>query len=123
MVSNLFCQVFVKTNKNEIELIHIINDFLKGEIRSRNIDSTHVSLSVIKNKNTGFNRMNDPIDGFLYYPFYLEIEPSQPIRRAAYIHTVKGMIAFLREKDFIAIPSCNFEDELNEDKGYREFMH
>jgi hypothetical protein len=121
-MSNLYCQVFVKTKKSEIELINIINDFLKGEIQSRNIDSRHVSLSVIKNKSTDFNCTNDPLDGFLYYPFYLEIEPSESIALDEYIHTVKELITFLRGKGFTIIPSCSFENKLNEDKDYKEFM-
>lgn len=120
---NLYCKVFINTQLDEASLVKIIAQLINGKISQINsISSDYLDLDVISNKEFDEKYINLPIDGFLFYKYFLDVEPMPGIKYDDYISQLKILIKGLREKGFNVVPACAFENELNEGKNYKEFM-
>jgi hypothetical protein len=57
-------------------------------------------------------------DGFLYYPFILDIEPRAGVPKQAYITTIGRLLEYLWSKDMKKVAAARFEDALPRRGGY-----
>jgi hypothetical protein len=64
--------------------------------------------------------MKQKANGFLFFPYYLEVNALLHIDYDVYVQQLKNLIKFLRSKGMRVMPSCDFEDELNNGKSYTE---
>jgi len=119
---SLYCKLFIETTLNINELCELVANAVGGEIKPFDtIDSLYLDIDVILNDEYD-EKLKHESNGFLFYKYYLDIEPVEGTAYRDYVSQVKLLIGFLREKGFKAIPACDFEDELNEEKSYKEFM-
>jgi len=117
---NLGC--FVDANETESTLLKKIETFISGK---RDIGSTgnqYLAIDVNYNEEYDKNKKKDLKKGFLFFKFYLDITPQQGAMAEDYMEQLKLLINFLRSQGFKVIPSCDFEDELNNGKPYTELM-
>ena len=124
MAYNNFCKIFVDTSMGYQGFVILISDFINGTITFLGeIESNALSISVIKNKDFDGELKNRPESGsFVYYQYYLEVEPSEGVDYQTFVKQVKALVDFLRSKGFRTIAACDFEDELNDGKPATEFM-
>jgi hypothetical protein len=118
----LYCTIFIDTEQDEDSTTKLIAHFLKGHINGINIESDYIDLSVIQNDERDLVKKLDQDEGFLFFSMYLEVSPTDEKQEQPYKQMVKKLVLFLRQQGFKAIPSCDFEDELNDGKNYKEFM-
>jgi hypothetical protein len=101
----------------------MLSKFLEGTMFLRNIKSQYLSLSVMRNEENNQIMKNKLIDtAFLYYRYYLEVDPAPGVSYENFVQHVKALINFLRAEGMHAIPACDFEDILNDGKPVIEFM-
>lgn len=120
---DLYCTIYVDTDMGHPGFVIMISDFLDGEIFLRNIDSEYLSISVMKNEDYDSEKKEAAESGaFVFYRYYLEVDPSEGVDYQTFVKQVKLLVNFLRSKGFRTVPSCDFEDELNDGRPYTEFM-
>ena len=124
MIDDLNCTVFIDANLSERDdLLNLIKDFIKGSQETVSfINNEYLEVSVKFNEEWAENKKKKLKGGFLYYKFYMEIAPQEGVTSKTYIDQLKALINYLRDQGFKVIPSCDYEDELNEGKHYTEWM-
>ena len=84
---------------------------VQGEVSLRSIESKTMEIDVMENDEYDKNKASQE-DGFVYYPYYLEIDAVGGINSSTYIETISSMLEELRNSCANAIASCDFEDRL-----------
>ena len=71
------------------------------------------------NRNDTYERqaINLP-DGFLYYRYFLDIDPVQDVDEADYVASVATLLTQLWQSEYKAVAACDFEDRLPRKGGY-----
>lgn len=116
--NNLFCKVFVDCELDKARLSEFIISKLEGRVDAWEIFTNSSVMSICINKDSNKKMSNDPVDGFLFYPYYLEIEPVNGVDQRDYISNITRLLQSLWEAGFCAVSACDFEDELPGKGGY-----
>jgi len=113
--SDLYCQIFIDTEMNENEIVKTIKSFINGKIMSieTHIKNKILDIQINLNEEYDETRKRDIKSGFLFYPYYLDIFPSENNNEREYISHIKQLISFLEEKNCVVVAACDFEDELD----------
>jgi hypothetical protein len=117
MYDDLYCQCFLRLDDIEKkgDLCIWLNRFFSGNIIPYPFDSIETSWCKIHmQKNKGYNMgdQSDPQDGFLYWRYFLDIEPSETTSESEYIRHLRQFIHELKNQGIGVVPACTFEDEL-----------
>ncbi|MDP4268456.1 MAG: 1,4-dihydroxy-6-naphthoate synthase [Bacteroidota bacterium] len=118
---NYYCKIFVNKDIDHRELEILIEEF-----KSKNEKGTNIAawgeIDVILNKaaKPPWGMVDD--DNFLYWKFFLDLEPIEGIARDEYVKGIIKLMHDLRNNGFQVIAACDFEDELPkfEDKDRRK---
>ena len=109
---NLYCKIFVDSNMNEIDQIKMIASITAGEISKWTVVTDGCEIDVIKNDDYNKLKSKDASDGFLYYRYYLDIEPFESVEKEKYIFEIGLLIQGLWNNKCKAVAACDFEDQL-----------
>lgn len=119
MYDNLYCQCFLELDSFESrgELCAWLNRILHGKLIPYPFDSIETPwgiLDVRRNRSYGISKgtNSDPLDDFLYWRYYLDIEPAENVPESAYIQNLRKFIHELKKQGVRVVPACEFEDEL-----------
>ncbi|MDQ1236825.1 hypothetical protein QE450_004323 [Paenibacillus sp. SORGH_AS306] len=109
---NLFCKVFIDTEIHQDELLHLINSEISGEVNKLEITNSTLIIEIRKNVEFDSVRSENLSDGFLFYKYYLEIEPFSEVVERDYIKAVADLLKKLWESNIGTVAACDFEDLL-----------
>lgn len=114
MQEDLYCKVYVACDLNHDKLISLIGDLTNGEINIQTIESSPLIIDVMSNEDFDRALMGDQ-DGFVYFPYYLEIDSidGESIDSQNYKSILNQLLRALRDHGAQTVPSCSYEDELN----------
>jgi len=110
-LQDTYCKIFVNTDITRNDLIRKVAGFVAGQSEMSIITSPMLEIYVDVNDEYDKNK-SDEEDGFLYFPFYLDVEPAADINDDAYVGAVGRLLDRLRAEGFRAVAACDFEDEL-----------
>lgn len=123
---NSYCKIFVNGPNDlgeifgQIEKYLNILEFQELNNKSYNIETNYLYISIDKNSDFSPSNIADPIDGFLYYPFIIEVNPIdfketyENFHDAElYLKNVLHLVSHMRKKGYELVPACDFEDYLN----------
>lgn len=123
MYEELYCRVYTNTQLSIDDLSLTLAKYLGTTVQpSHCIDGKILDLDVSVNKEHDNNQLTDKRDGFLYYKFFVEIEPINGIKEEEYINAVGELLNFLWSNDIKAVASCQFESDLPYSGGYKGFI-
>lgn len=107
----MYCKLFLDTDMCRDELGKLLTEFIQGE-KDRWIIHSAV-LEIFVNDNDFFDnaRKEDNQEGFLYFPYFLDIEPRTEME-GVYIETIATLITRLWSHKIKAVAACDFEDLL-----------
>lgn len=112
MYDNLYCKVFIDTDLIYEELFTLISEFINGKKQAVNyISNKWCDISVQKNKEFDIEHYLLNPNDFLYWKYYLDIEPGD-IEESEYIKKIYDLLRYIKEHCNDAIVACDFEDEL-----------
>lgn len=111
-MEDLDCMLFVDTNVARSQLSEFIAGQVRGSAQGEYVHAESLEVEIRENEDFNPDRLDDPENGFLFYPVYLEITPTANVSRAAYISDVAAIMSALRGARWRAVASCDFEDEL-----------
>jgi hypothetical protein len=110
----LYCILYV--DASEPLAAAYIDDFCQGKKDGINsYDDVMYSIVSSNDEKNNVKKM-DLVDGFLFYSSYVEIISFKNIDKTVFVEHVERLIKFLCSKGVRVVPSCDFEDELNDEK-------
>lgn len=107
---NELCDIYLNSDLTKKDLILLISEHLYGEVERNTISNNNLELYVEENDEFDKDLLKNSKNGFIYYPYILEIEFY--CSRELQISITSKLLLFLRKRKYSAIPSCNFEDSL-----------
>ena len=109
---NLYCKLFIDADIAREELINMITEFTNGRRKLfRTIITDFCEIDV--NDNDDYYTEQKPDNDFLYYKFFLDIEPGLDIEVTQYIHSIAELIKMFASKEINTVPACDFENKLS----------
>lgn len=118
MTDDLYCKIYIKTELSKEVLLNQIAVAVNGSVIIRTITTENMEIDLVENEDYSSEISNKP-DEFLYYPFYLEIDPIVEINfsRQTYIETISKLLKSLWKEAGDAIAACDFEAQLPSKRG------
>lgn len=111
MYDNLYCKVFIDSNVEYEELLLMIMKYIGVEKKSFGyVAAEWCDIFINKNKEYSEEQYLQDSDNFLYWKYYLDIEPID-IKEEAYIEKISDLLAYLKQYYKGVKPACDFEDE------------
>ncbi|SFT02526.1 hypothetical protein [Marininema halotolerans] len=110
----LYCKLFVDANIDFDQLVNIITkktNGKKGFFGSITTNCCDMSLMT----NDDYNCIKKHTKGkgsFLYFRYFLEIDPVESCAQATYIDEIGKLLQSLDSSGFRAVAACDFEEEL-----------
>jgi hypothetical protein len=112
MNDNLYCKVFIDGAPTRERVIGVIAPHLDATRSGRTIVAKHLEIDVNDNDDFDERRSQREPDGFLYWRWFLDVEPVAGAARANYIRQLTHLILRLRWSQLRVVAACGFEDEL-----------
>lgn len=112
MIGN-YCKVYLDTNLSRSDVVGLIRSILEGEFENRaTIRTSSCVIDVEENDQFDNVMRTGAADGFLYYRYFLDVEPVESAGRERYVQVVSDLLRGLRDNGCKAVPACDFEEEL-----------
>lgn len=115
---DLFTKIFVDNDMNKEMLLATVSKIVKGTISGSSILTKQAEIFIFNNGDFDEDKRKQGTDAFLYYRYYIEIEPKEDTDDRDYVLEVTDLLTKLWNADFKAIASCDFEDLLPRKGGY-----
>lgn len=101
-----YCKLYVESEQSFEGLKSTVSAALAAPLEGRTVEGRFMSVDCFANKAHGDG------DGFLYWPYYLEIEISDGSEEREFVKEIQNLIDYLRGEAMKIVASCDFEDEL-----------
>jgi hypothetical protein len=112
MPTNLYCKIYVNTHLTNSNFRRLIANILSGTVQRRTVYSKELIVDINKNEYFDDTMFSGNEDEFLFYQFYLDIQPSHPDDEKSYIAEVSRLLEELWRNAGKAVAACDFEDIL-----------
>ena len=106
MIDELSCTLYVNYDKDD--LADIIAQLLGVTTDSHNMIIAYVA----RNKNIHVREKLRSSSDFLFYPQYIELEPTEIAKEDPFIDLVNKLILSLRKNCGDVVAACEYEDRL-----------
>lgn len=114
MYDDLYCKVFLDTDLSYEALFTEIINHIGGEKESfRYIVADWCDMFVQKNKEHSMEHKRLDAANFLYWKYYLDVEPRN-VDECHYIKHIANLLGHLRQFCNGVIAACDFEDALSQ---------
>ncbi|EAD7212370.1 1,4-dihydroxy-6-naphthoate synthase [Listeria monocytogenes] len=118
-MEDLYCKIFINSSMSIGELSQEIGNFFEivpGKFLS--IESDYFTVDILKNKEFDEEKAKDFPDGFLYFPYFLDVDSTENTKRKEYIKLVGDLTLYLWDKKCQLVVSSDFEEILPNNGGY-----
>ncbi|ECJ9747329.1 hypothetical protein FQR52_12370 [Listeria monocytogenes] len=120
-MEDLYCKMFINSLMSREELSKEIGDF--SEIipnKFLSVENDYFTIDIQKNKEFDERKAKDFPDGFLYFPYFLDIDSTESTKREEYIKTVANLMLYLWDRKCQLVVSSDFEEDLPHKGGYNQ---
>lgn len=112
MYEDLYCKLFINTERQVENIFEVICLILKGEVQPiRTIKTKEAEFDLRINKEFDLGKGKNKNDGFLYWMYFLDIEPTG-YDECGYIKVIYKLVNELRKQGIETVAACDFEKEL-----------
>jgi hypothetical protein len=117
----MYCRIYVGgLNISESIVRNLVRDhFSIGENEIQYIEIDNCMLEIRDNKDFDAIKQREFPDGFIYFPYSIEISNDIESEREIFVQVVDGILELLWKENLTAIASSSFEDYFSERGGYR----
>lgn len=113
MYNNLYCKVYLKIELEIEELYLYLINLVSGKAEPIRIIKTEWGeLDLRKNSDFNFKQIEKDPDDFIFWQYYLDIEPQKDIEESKYISQIAKLLHELNKNNINAVASCDFEERL-----------
>lgn len=112
-MENLYCKIFVDSERERDEMVDEIVKITGGEKnRRRGVKSDCLDIDVNENDEYDKSCDKNKSDAFLYFKYFLDVDPVTGTDRDVYISNLREMVKELKTCIGSSVPASDFEDEL-----------
>ncbi len=115
---DLYCKLFIDTDTDRESLINVLKETVNGKNEDWTIESKYTVIDVKRNVAFDMCKRNELPDGFLYFRYFLDIEPKENTMQDDYISIISNMLQSLWDLGYKAVAACDFEEDLPRKGGY-----
>ena len=108
-----YCKIFVDFSESRDVLSKAIQRVVGGTVQQRTVVSEICEVDVIRNEDFDESK-RDSNDGFIYFPYYLDITKVDAASKGAFLDHLKKLLHHFWSTKVRAVPACSFEVELPE---------
>lgn len=117
---DLGSEIYVDTNTERENLTYALGQlFGSSPDKYNNVETSIGELSVLKNDDFDEQIRKDEENGFLYYRYLLEIEPTEEFGKENAVEFVGKILDYLWSQGCPAVASCDYEELLPNNGGYK----
>jgi hypothetical protein len=116
---DIYCKVYVYFEQEPEYLVLLVQQITQGAIFLRSVEGGPLEIDIVKNDERDDWRSRSFPDGFLFFPYYLDVSPSPDTGRATFISAVAKLLQQLWSRGIPAVASSDFESELPSAGGYK----
>lgn len=114
---DLYCKIFVNGPPTSEDLLQLVSRTVGGAVEYHTVIAAGAEIYVAHNDEDDALRAREP-DGFLFYPYYLEVSAEPGQTRSAQITLVARLLEVFWAAHLEAIAASDFEEELPRRGGY-----
>jgi len=111
-----YCQMFINCDLERAGLVAVVARIALGESDGDTVRGPVLDLDVMRNED--WRRGTENPRDFLFFRYYLDIEPAAGAVNAEYVAAIGALLTRLWEQGFGAVAVCDFEDQLPRQGGY-----
>lgn len=117
----MFCKIYVaKSRINGVHLLASISALINEQlVNHMYVEKSGYYIDINANDEYDKEKEKEFPDGFLYFPFSIEIDIQNDIRIEDAAREVSCLLKYLWENNYAAVAACDFEDQLPEKGGYK----
>ena len=120
-MENNFCKIFIYSENSNFAIASNLALFYKLKAEGKYLKADFAELGVIKNDDFDILKGKDFPDGFLSFPYYLEINFIEDIILVDVIFQINKILSFLWSQNIPAVAACDYEDSLINNGGYNKY--
>jgi hypothetical protein len=109
-----YCKIFIDFPADREVLMELIRSMTEGENRRWTIVAKVAEIDVEENDDYVPLEQRTAEHDFIFYRYYLDVEPVPPLEEERDISFVRTLVRGLRAAGAAVVPACDFEDQLNE---------
>jgi hypothetical protein len=110
--ADLYCRVYVDGAVLADELAGVLASALDGEAKGREITVGGTLLEVAPSRGYDVARRHEPLNGFLYFPYCVDVTALAGQDRVAHIAITRRALEALWAGGLTAVASCDYEQAL-----------
>ena len=114
---DLYCKIYVNGILAREDLLQLVSRAVSGPVEYDTVHAAGTDIYVGANDDDDALRAREP-DGFVYYPYYLDVIALPGQRRNDHIALVANLLWLLWAAKLDAVAACDFEEELPRRGGY-----
>ena len=113
MYDNLYCKIYLNSELEIDELFqHIICKVSGRKEYIRTIKTDWGEIDLCRNSDFNVQKLEDDPEDFVFWKYYLDIEPEKGIDQYCYINKISKLLEGLKSENIKAVASCDFEEDL-----------
>lgn len=116
-MEELYCKVLVDSQDGKGRLLERIAHLTSGSVERCSVSSADLQADLEDNEDHRQAGTSQEAE-FLYYRYYLDVEPTEPAARDRYVEAVGRLLEGLWRSGCKAVAACEFEEELPRRGGY-----
>src|SRR5438067_4581521 len=89
---NMYCKVYVDSQADKGQLLDLIAAITSGSIKIRTVSASEFQADLVVNEDFDEVRRSQKQDQFLFYRYYLDIEPTENATRVRYVESVGNLL-------------------------------
>jgi hypothetical protein len=108
-----YCKIYLDVALAKDEVVRLVREITGGESEGRASVRTSTGVIDVEDNNDFDHEMRrDPATGFLYFRYYLDVEPLRGVGHLSYVEFLSHLLRGLRREAAKVVPACDFEHEL-----------
>ncbi len=116
MYNNLYCKVYLNSELEIEELYQHINCKVLGRLQPiRTTITDWCEMDLRKNSEFNPQRLIEDPEDFVFWQYYIDVEPKKQIDQYNYINQIAKLLRDLNSDNIKIVASCDFEEDLNMD--------
>lgn len=118
LAENLYCKIFIDTDVSDEVVAKKVCSITSGEIDQWTVITDWSEIDIVENDDFDEMKRKEEPDGFLFYRYYIEMEPGANTLRQDYVMNISRLIESLWQEGWKIVAASDFEDELPMKGGY-----
>lgn len=119
---NLYCKVYVDSQAEKGHLLDLLARITSGSIKMRTVASPELQIDLVVNEDFDEAKRLSKENQFLFYRYYLDIEPTEGVALEQYVQSVGSLLEGLWQSGCKAVAACDFESKLPRSGGYNSSL-